>query len=98
MHDDGRQAFRLDGFSIAQRKEVQKMEMKKVNEALLVSCPEGFHVMTEEERGKLKMLTDGPGICLSDPERHIMISVGYRGIGFFANLISPREPSPFHSF
>ena len=36
MHDDGRQAIRLDGFSFAQRKGGQKMEMKKVNEALLV--------------------------------------------------------------
>ena len=45
-----------------------------LNNTLQVFYPDGFHVMDEAERSKLKSLGGGPVECLSDPERHILIS------------------------
>ena len=57
------------------------MEMKNtitINHELGISYPDGFHVMDPGERQRLRVLEDGPVKCLSDPERHIMISIGYK--------------------
>ena len=48
------------------------------NNTLSLTFPDGFHVMNNDERKKLKMLADGPGECLTDPNRHIIISIGWK--------------------
>lgn len=52
-----------------------------LNDALKLICPEGFHTMTEEERSHLVFAEEGPGDCLSDPERHIIITLSWRKVG-----------------
>ena len=52
-----------------------------LNNTLQVFYPDGFHVMDEAERSKLKSLGGGPVECLSDPERHILISTGWKSVG-----------------
>ena len=47
------------------------------NDTLTISCPEGFHVMDEEERSRLNFYGEGECECLSDPDRHIIISIGW---------------------
>ena len=55
-----------------------------LNDALKLMIPEGFHVMTEEERGRVRLLTDGEWVGLSNPERHILVTVGWKPVGRFA--------------
>ena len=52
-----------------------------LNDTLKIYYPEGFHVMDESERSSFKSLGGGPIDCLSDPERHIVISTGWKSIG-----------------
>ena len=49
-----------------------------LNNDLLLPCPEGFRLMEDAERDSLQMIEKGPGIVLSDPARHMMISVGWK--------------------
>ena len=63
------------------------MELVPLNNELSIQRLEGFRVLDEEERGRLNFMKEGPGICLSDPERHILVSVAYKKIGGFSNLL-----------
>ncbi len=58
-----------------------------LNGELEVDFPDGFHELSAEETGKLKLTEAGPGVVLSDPERHIMVSVGWKKIGALAGLL-----------
>lgn len=57
-----------------------------LNNTLQVFYPDGFHVMDEAERSKLKSL-GGPVECLSDPERHILISTGWKSVGRLVGML-----------
>ena len=50
----------------------------EINHELRVFYPEGFRMMEQGERAKFNQPYEGPGECLSDPERHILISIGYQ--------------------
>ena len=58
-----------------------------LNNTLQVFYPDGFHVMDEAERSKLKSLGGGPVECLSDPERHILISTGWKSLGMLTGML-----------
>ena len=58
-----------------------------LNNELSISFPEGFNEMSLEERKKLKLLAEGPGVCLSDPERHMIVSIGWKPLGLLPRLI-----------
>ena len=60
---------------------------RQYNYSLRLSFPDGFHVMDNDERQKLKMLVDGPGECLTDPDRHIIISIGWKELSLFPSLL-----------
>lgn len=63
-----------------------------LNNELVMECPEGFHVMTEEERGKINLLEDGQWVGLSDPDRHMMITIGWKELGgIMAKLMSGKS-------
>ncbi len=49
-----------------------------LNRTLALPLPEGFHVMDEEERSRLRFLEAGECVCLSDPERHLVVTVGWK--------------------
>lgn len=57
------------------------------NDTLTISCPEGFHVLDEAERGKLNFIQDGPGGGISDPDRHILISTGWKPFGGLSAML-----------
>ena len=44
---------------------------RQYNNSLHLSFPDGFHVMDYDERKNLKMIEEGPGECLTNPEKHI---------------------------
>lgn len=58
-----------------------------LNNELELGLPEGFHELSPEETGKLQFTETGAGSVFSDPERHIMVSVGWKQIGAFAGLL-----------
>lgn len=63
-----------------------------INKEMHLTCPEGFHVMTEEELDKLNFIAKGDCEVLSDPERRIMISVGWRSAkGISSLLLRPND-------
>ena len=62
-----------------------------LNQQLTISCPEGFRVMDEAERSKLNVLGQGPGACITDPERHVVMSFGWKAAGLAALLLSAKD-------
>ena len=58
-----------------------------LNHELKAVIPGGFHEMDEAERGKLNFIQDGPGGGISDPERHILISVGWKPFGGLSAML-----------
>ena len=63
------------------RKGFDTMEYVVMNNELALPLERGFHVMDEEEKSQLDFLGGAAGTCLSDPERHMMISIGWSKIG-----------------
>ena len=49
-----------------------------LNNELELTIPEGFHEMDEEERSKLTFAGGEPGLCISNPDLHIVVTVGWR--------------------
>lgn len=54
---------------------------------LTLSYPDGFHVMDRAEKNSLQFFGGSTGECLSDPERHILISIGWKAIGGLSALL-----------
>ena len=68
------------------------MESKLRLHGLTLSFPEGFHVMDEAEWSKMRLLAGGEGAGLSDPERHMIVTTGYKQAGgFSAALLSAKD-------
>lgn len=63
------------------------MKTMTVNQELQFSCPDSFHVMSAEEQGKLSFLGEGESECYTDPERHILMSIGWKPLGGLASLL-----------
>ena len=59
----------------------------RLNNELELTIPEGFHEMDEAERSKLTFANDVPGLCISDPDRHIVVTVGWRTLSTFAAML-----------
>ncbi|MCR4841457.1 MAG: hypothetical protein K5848_07960 [Lachnospiraceae bacterium] len=58
-----------------------------INNELNVPCPAGFHVMDEKERSKYKMTGKGEYVGLSNPDIHMMITVGVKKLNAFIKLL-----------
>lgn len=72
------------------------MERMTLNNELQFPVPEGFHVMDEEEMSGMTMLAAGPGVCLKDPERHMVVSVGYKKAGLLTSkMLSQKDIAAF---
>ena len=54
---------------------------------LTLLYPDGFHIMGSTEKGNMQFFGDSEGECLSDPERHMLISVGKKSIGSISALL-----------
>ena len=50
--------------------------------------PDGFRILTKEERRRLNILKEGEGEILQDEERHIMISAAWKKHGLLAGLLA----------
>lgn len=58
-----------------------------LNGHLTLSWPDGFHVMDEAERKKLTFYGDGPSEAISDPDRHIIVCIGWKPLGGFTGML-----------
>ena len=62
----------------------------RINE-LGMTYPDSFHEMSEEEKAGLNFYKDSPGVCLADPEHHIIVTVGWMKSGITAMMINEKE-------
>ena len=63
-----------------------------IDNRLYMDCPEGFHELTEEERQGMNLAPGGKVLCISDPVRHIVITVAWSQVkGLYSMLLGPRE-------
>ncbi len=63
-----------------------------IDNKLYMDCPEGFRQLTEEELQKMNLIAGGKGMCISDSERHIVISVAWTKVNALsAWLLGTRE-------
>lgn len=64
------------------------MTTTRLNNELNLTYPEGFKVMTKEELKKYKFLEEAPGFCLSNPDKHIIISFSWRQANPFVAMLA----------
>ena len=67
------------------------MKRVKFYKDMSILCPEGFHVMDKEELKTMNFL-EGEGVCLSDPERHMIVTLGVKQVnGFTSMMMNERD-------
>ena len=54
---------------------------------LFVECPEGFHLLDDEELAAMTFLDDGSKLCMSEPDKHILISISNKRINGFSSMM-----------
>ena len=67
------------------------MKNTTFNDELKVGYPEGFHIMDEEELSAMSFTEKGPTLCLKDPARHMIVSIGRKDIPGFSALMLNRK-------
>ena len=68
------------------------MQNKLTLKDLTLFLPDGFHVMDEAEWSKMQLLASGECTGLADPQRHIIVTAGYKQTNSFsAALLSGRD-------
>ncbi len=60
---------------------------ERIGGALRLSCPEGFHRMTDAEKSGLTTLGNGSWAGFSDPERHMIVTVGWKRVNALVSLL-----------
>ena len=58
-----------------------------VNEEMRIPLPDGFHVMTDEERNAISKGQKAPAWVMADEEKHFMFSVSWKDIPSFASFL-----------
>ncbi|MBQ6388141.1 MAG: hypothetical protein IJH90_00735 [Mogibacterium sp.] len=65
-----------------------------IENKLFMDCPEGFRELSEEEKAGMNIAPGGKCLCISDPVRHIIISVAWLRLnGLSSWLLGRREVS-----
>ena len=67
------------------------MSILNVGKKMTIACPEGFHEMTDDEKGNLNILVEGDAVYMTNPEKHIILTVGCRRAGGLAALVTQRD-------
>ena len=62
----------------------------RLNDEFVITCPEGFRLMSEEEKAGLRFIENGEGVCLEDKGRHIVASIAWKTSGFAALFANPK--------
>ena len=67
------------------------MENVALNNNLTVTVPDGFHIMDAAEKKKLRFLGNAPTLCISDPVRHIIVSLSWKKNFLASVMLNPGE-------
>ena len=67
------------------------MEKITLNEQVTLTFPDGFRKLTDDEQRQMRAIQSGPGVCLKNEEKHIILSLGYRRTGFFDTLLNGKD-------
>ena len=62
--------------------------MITINNELELSIPEDFYEMSEAETAGLRIGSNGESICLKAPDRHMVISIGWKKNGLLSKLLN----------
>lgn len=57
------------------------MNILSINDRYTLPVPDGFQVLEETDKEKLNVMGDGNWMGLSDPDRHLLVTVGWKKIG-----------------
>ena len=63
------------------------MEKITMNQELVLTLPDGFRVKSEEEVKAMNMIGGGSAVCAEDPDRHVLISLGWKTVGALVALL-----------
>lgn len=63
------------------------MDYVMISDQFKLPCPDGFHILSKEEQSRLNLLGDGETVCLSDENRHMLISIGWKKTGMLSALL-----------
>ena len=66
------------------------MAQTRIND-LLIAYPDSFREMSEEKKERLAFYKDGPGVCLEDPEHHIIVTIGRMKSGIASIMFSEKD-------
>ena len=58
-----------------------------LNNELSITIPDSFHILSAEEMAGFRFIAEGPGIAASDPEKHVILSIGWKQLGLFTGFI-----------
>ena len=58
-----------------------------LNNEWKMTFPDGFRLLDEKERGALRFIAGGEGECLSDPARHMIVTLGWKTVGGLTALV-----------
>ena len=64
------------------------MNKELLNNELEFAYPDGFGVMGPEEVKALNTFKEGPGWCIKDPDRHMIITVAWKKAGGLTSLLA----------
>lgn len=67
------------------------MNRIKLNINLEIGVPEGFRLMDENDKRRLTILVDGEGVVLENPEKHAVVSIGWKTVGRLALKLSSTQ-------
>ena len=57
------------------------MNLISINDRYTLPVPDGFHVLEEADKQKLNVMGGGDWMGLSDPVRHLLMTLGWKKIG-----------------
>lgn len=64
-----------------------------INNDMIISYNDGFDRMDEKEMSQLTFYETSPGLCIKDPDRHIIMTFAYKKTGAFVAFLAsnPKE-------
>ena len=60
---------------------VEAMNLISINDRYTLPVPDGFHVVEETDKQKLNVMGGGDWMGLSDPGRHLLMTLGWKKVG-----------------
>ena len=62
-----------------------------MNDTLSLTFPDGFEKLDEAQLQQLRAMKSSPGICLRDEEKHIIVSLAYKGAGILSWVLNGKD-------